>query len=208
MADPATMGAISIGSTLLSGALGGAGASFSAGASADAFNFKAGIAKLNSDINKQNASWAINQGAIKASNYGLRAGQEIADTKVVQAASGLDVNSGSKEAVRDTQQTVAKYDQGLIRSDAAHTAHGYEVKAAADSMEAELDRTSASNAGKAGKLGILSSIIGTASSVASKWTQGNTLGMWSGSGSSSSGANSLGGSSALAADGSSADWAF
>lgn len=208
MADPATMAVISIGSTVLSGALGGAGASASAGASADSFNFKAGIAKLNSDINKQNAAWSLNQGAIKASNYGLKAGQEIAETKVVQAASGLDVNSGSKEAVRDTQQDVAKYDQNLIRADAAHTAHGYEVKAAADSVEAEMNRTAGVNAGKAGKLNVLSSIIGTASSVASKWTQGNTLGMWSGSGGSSSGANSLGGSSALAADGSSADWAF
>lgn len=206
--DPATMGAVSIGSSILSGAIGGIGASSSASASADAFNFKAGIAKLNADINKQNAAWAINQGSIKATNYGLKAGQEIAETKVVQAASGLDINSGSKEAVRDTQQTVAKYDQGLIRSDAAHTAHGYEVKAATDSMEAELDRVSAVNAGKAGKLGVLSSIIGTASSVASKWTQGNTLGMFSGSGGGSTSANSLGGSAALAADGTSSDWSF
>lgn len=206
--DPGTMGAASIASTILGGALSGAGASASAGASADSFNFKAGIAKLNSDINKQNAAWSLNQGAIKASNYGLKAGQEIAETKVIQSSSGLDINSGSKEAVRDTQQDVAKFDQNLIRADAAHTAHGYEVKAAADSMEAEMDRVSAVNAGKAGKLNVLSSIIGTASSVASKWTQGNTLGMWSGSGGTSGGAHSLGGSSALAADGSSADWAF
>lgn len=205
--DPGTMGAASVASTILGGALSGMGASSSAGASADAFNFKAGIAKLNADINKQNAAWSINQGAIKASNYGLKAGQEIAETKVVQAASGLDINSGSKEAVRDTQQEVAKYDQGLIRSDAAHTAHGYEVKAASDSIEAEMNRVSAVNASKAGKLDVLKSIIGTASSVASKWTQGNTLGMWSG-GSGSGGANSLGGSAALAADGTTADWSF
>lgn len=181
MADPVTMGSIAIGTSLLSGGIGATGAAFSGGASADAFNFKAGIAKLNADINKQNAAWAISSGAIKASNYGLKAGQEIAETKVVQAASGLDVNSGSKEAVRDTQSAVAKFDQNQIRSDAAHTAYGYETKAAGDLMEAELDRTSASNAQKAGKLGILSSIIGTASSVASKWTQGNTISMWSGS---------------------------
>jgi hypothetical protein len=178
--DPGTMGAASVASTILGGALSGAGASASAGASADSFNFKAGIAKLNADINKQNAAWSLNQGAIKASNYGLKAGQEIAETKVVQAASGLDINSGSKEAVRDTQQDVAKFDQDTIRADAAHTAHGYEVKAAADSVEAEMNRTAGVNAGKAGKLNVLSSIIGTASSVASKWTQGNTLGMWSG----------------------------
>lgn len=181
--DPASMAAVSVGTTLLSGAIGGAGASFTSGASVDAFNFKAGIAKLNADINKQNAAWSLNSGAIKAANYGLKAGQEIADTKVVQAASGLDVNSGSKEAVRDTQSAVAKYDQNLIRADAAKTAYGYETKASADKAEAELDRVSADNAGKAGKLGVLSSIIGTASSVASKWSQANTLGIGSGSGS-------------------------
>lgn len=182
MADPATMGAMAIGSSVIGGALGVAGAKFSADASSDSFNFKAGIAKLNADINKQNASWAINSGAIKAENYGLKAGQEIADTKVTQAASGLDVNSGSKEAVRDSQQEVAKYDQGMIRADAAHIAHGYELKAAADTAEASMDTAAASNAQKAGKLNMLSSIIGASSSVASKWTQGNTIGMWSGSG--------------------------
>lgn len=182
MADPVTMAAVSVGSSLLSGAIGATGAKFSADSSANAFNYKAGIAQLNSQIDKQNAAWAVNSGALKASNYGLKAGQEIADTKVVQAASGLDVNSGSKSAVRDTQSTVAKYDQNTIRLDAAHTAYGYETKAAADSAEAKLDIASADNAGKAGKLGILSSLIGTASSVASKWSQGNTIGIGSGSG--------------------------
>lgn len=206
--DPASMGGIAIGTSLLSGAIGGAGAAFSSGASADAFNFKAGIANLNAQINKQNAAWALNSGAIKAANYGLKAGQEIASTKITQAASGFDVNVGTASTVRDTQTDVAKYDQNTIRADAAHTAYGYETKAAADTMEASLDRASASNAKKAGTLGILSSVIGTASSVASKWTQGNTLGMWSGGGSSSSGANSLGGNAAMATPGTSTDWAY
>lgn len=200
MADPVTMAGVSVGATLLSGAIGGAGASFSSEASANAFNYKAGIAQLNSQIDKQNASWAINSGAIKASNYGLKAGQEIADTKVVQAASGLDINSGSKEAVRDTQSAVAKYDQDLIRADAAHTAHGYETKAIADSAEADLNRTSATNAGKAGKLAILSSVIGTASSVASKWSQANTLGIGSDTGKGSNATDGIGGYGPTAQD--------
>lgn len=198
--DPATMGAVSVGTTLLSGAVSGAGALATSGASADAFNFKAGIATLNSQINKQNAAWAINSGALKAANYGLKAGQEIADTKVTQAASGLDVNSGSKEAIRDNMTDVAKYDQNTIRTDAAHTAYGYETKAAADKAEASLDIASANNAGKAGKLGVLSSIIGTASSVASKWTQGNTIGMWSSKGNGPVGTFSNGGNSGEAPD--------
>lgn len=203
MADPVTMAAVSVGSSLLSGAIGATGAKFSADASASSFNYKAGIAQLNSQIDKQNAAWAINSGALKASNYGLKAGQEIADTKVVQAASNLDVNSGSKEAVRDTQSAVAKYDQNTIRADAAHTAYGYETKAAADSAEAKLDIASADNAGKAGKLGILSSIIGTASSVASKWSQSNTIGIGSGSGKGSNATDGIGGYGPTAPD-----WAY
>lgn len=179
MADPVTLAAVSIGSTLLGGAVSGAGAAASAGASAGAFNFKAGIADLNATIAKQNAAWALNSGEIKAANYGMKAGQEIAQTKVVQAASGLDVNTGSAAAVRDTQTDVAKYDQNLIRADAAHKAYGYEVESAKDTAEAGLDRASAANAQAAGRLGILSSVIGTVSSVAGKWSQANTLGIGS-----------------------------
>lgn len=177
--DPATMGAVSIGSSLLSGALSGAGAATSASASADSFRFKAGIASMNATIAKQNAAYALSTGEIKAGNYGMRASQEIAGTKVTQAGSGLDVNSGTGVAVRQSQQDVAKFDQDTIRADATRTSYGYETKAASDTAEAQMDTRAASNAEAAGKLGILSSIIGTAGSVASKWTQGNTTGMFS-----------------------------
>lgn len=176
---PAVMGGIGIGSSILSGIVGGIGASTSADATASAYTYKAGIAKLNADIASQNAAWAINAGGAKSVQYGLKAGQAIADTKVIQARSGLDVNSGSSVAVRDTQSDVAKYDQGIIRADAAHTAYGYEVEGEKDKAEASMDLASADNAQKAGKLGVLSSILGAGSSVASKWSQGNTLGMWS-----------------------------
>lgn len=183
MADPATMGGVGIASSLIGGIAGAFGASTSADASSASFNYKAGIATLNANIAKQNAAWAINSGGIKAANEGLKAGQEIAQTRAGQGASNIAVGTGSHEAVTDTQTDVAKYNQGIIRADAAHTAYGYETQAAADTAEASMDTAAASNAQTAGKLGILSSIIGTAGSVASKWTQGNTIGMWSQQGS-------------------------
>lgn len=184
MADPVSMAVIGTAAAAGGSIISGIGASTSADASAAAYNYKAGIATMNAQIAGQNAAWAINSGGVKASEEGLKDAQEIGQTKVNQAASGLDVNAGSAAAVRKTQTDVAQYNQGIIRSDAAHTAYGYETQAAGDTAEATLDRSSASNAETAGQLGVLSSIIGGVSSVAGKWSQANTLGIGSGSSSS------------------------
>lgn len=173
------MAAVGIGSSLISGALGAAGAATSASASAQSYQYKAGIAGLNSQIALQNQAWAQNSGAIKGEEAGLSAGQQIAKTKVVQAGSGLDINTGSSAAVRSTQTDVAKFDQGTIAADAQHTAYGYEVESVKDTAEAALDTSAASNATQAGDIGILSSIIGATGSVASKWSQANTIGIGS-----------------------------
>lgn len=177
--DPFSMAAASIGSTVIGGIVSGAGAAGQADSAASSYRYKAGIASLNQTIAKQNAAWATNSGEIKAANYGMKAGQAIAETKVHQGSSGLDVNTGSNADVRDTQTDVARYDQGLIRKDAEHIAYGYEVEAAKDKAEQGMDLAAAQGVEKAGRLGILSSIIGTASSVASKWSQGNTSGIFS-----------------------------
>lgn len=181
MADPVTLAAVSVGSNIAGGIISGIGAHNSAEASANAFMYKAGIANLNQTIAKQNVAWATNAGGIKASSFGLKAAQEIAETKVRQSGSGIDITSGSSAAVRETQGDVARFEQGIIRADARHTAYGYEMDAQKFEAEAGLDVASADNAREAGKLAVLSSIIGTAGSVASKWSQGNTIGIGSGS---------------------------
>lgn len=183
MVDPVTLTAITMASTIAAGGISAIGSNMSAEASANAFRYKAGIAGLNKTIAEQNAAWATNAGGIKASNFGLRAAQEIAETKVRQSGSGIDVTSGSSAAVRETQGDVARFEQGIIRADARHTAYGYEMDAQKATAEGSLDIASADNARKAGDLSVLSSIIGTAGSVASKWSQGNTIGIGSGSGS-------------------------
>lgn len=159
--------------------VGAFGAMTSANASSAMYNYKAGIAQMNQQIAQQNAAWATNAGGIKASEEGLKDAQEIAQTKTNQAASGIDVTTGSHAAVTTDQTDVAKYNQGIIRADAAHTAYGYETQAAGDTAEARLDTASATNAQTAGWIGVASSIIGGVSSVSSKWSQGNSIGMFS-----------------------------
>ncbi|SRR6266705_231569 len=180
MADPITI--LGVGGAVASGVGGliqGVGAKFSGDAQASAYRYKAGVAQLNKQISEQNAKWALEGGDIKSMEEGLRAGQEIGQTKVAQAASGIDVNTGSNEAVRTTQTKVAQFDQNVIQWDAAKTAWGFEAKAATDTAESRLDLAAADTAEKAGTISEIGSFIGGASSVASKWYQGKSTGIWS-----------------------------
>ncbi len=176
MADPISL--VAIGGAAAGGVVQGIGAKFSGDANAAAYRYKAGVALLNKQISEQNAHWAIEGGGIKGMEEGLRAGQQIAQTKVAQAASGIDVNTGSAAAVRATQTKVAQFDQNVISWDAAKTAWGFESKAATDLAESKLDLTAADTAEKAGTIAEIGSFIGGASSVASKWYQGRSTGIF------------------------------
>ncbi len=177
MVDP--ISAIAIGSmaaTAGGAAISGIGAEKSGQANAAAYRYKAGVALLNKQINEQNASWATQAGGVKAEVEGLKSREAIASTKVVQSASGFDVNSGSNERVRESQSDVAQYDQNVIRWDAAKTAYGYETKATTDVAEANLDKMAADQSEEAGFLGMMGSFISGAGNVAGKWMQGKSVG--------------------------------
>ena len=176
MASP--VGMASMGLQAVGGIVSGIGAMQSADASAKAYRYKAQVAQFNKQINEQNARWALDAGETSAAESGMKSRQDIANTKVVQAASGFDVGGGTNEAVRDTQQEVAAFDQNVIRWDAKKTSFGYSVKAQTDEAESAIDLASADNAERAGKFAMVSSFLGAGSSVASKWSQGQTIGMW------------------------------
>lgn len=179
MVDPATMAVTAMVGTAIGGAIGGLGAKESADAAAGAARYKAGVALINKQVSEQNASWAIQAGGAQAETKGLQARQQIGQEKVVQAASGFDVNSGTSEQVRSDMSSVAAYDQNVIRWDASKTAYGYEIKAATDSAEAQLDQFSAQQDETAGTISEIGSFINAGSSVASKWSQGAKQGMFS-----------------------------
>ena len=176
MASAAVLGGIGMGASALGGILGAFGAESSAASSSAMYNYKAGLALMNQRINKQNAQWSLESGGINAMEAGLKASQEIGATKAAQGASGIDVNTGSAADTRKGQVAASEFDQNVIRFDAAKTAYGYEAKAAGDEAEANLDFMAASGAKTAGDIGAATSILGGATSVASKWTQGKTVG--------------------------------
>lgn len=183
------MAAISIGTSVAAGGIGAFGALSEGEAGAASARYKAGLALQNQKINKQNADWAREAGGINAMQSGLKSRQMIGETKVKQAASGFDVNAGSPAEVREAQGEAAKFDQDMIRYDASKTAYGYEVKAAGDEAESKLQERAAENAKRSGRIKAFSSILGSASSVAGKWSQANMTGMF-GSGGGGSNHNS------------------
>lgn len=180
------MGAVGMGATLAGGILGAVGAKTTAADTQNMYNYQAGVAKINSQIDLQNADYARNQGEIQATQFGLKEAAQEAGIKSAQSASNIDVNSGSSVAVQQSQRQLGQMDLTQIRSNAAKTAYDFDVKSTMDLNQSTLDIMGGQNAITAGNIQATSSIIGSVGSVASKWTTGTSAGLI-GSGATSSG---------------------
>lgn len=176
----AGFGAVGIGASLAGGLLSAFGAKSEGDANSQAYAYKAQVAKINADIDRQNASWARSKGEAETVQYGMKAAQQRGAIKVAQGASGFDVNSGSNRDVQQSQEKIKDMDMSAIRSNAAKIAYDYETKATMDENQASLDMMASANATKAGNIKALGSIIGSVGTVASKWQQGSSTGLWGG----------------------------
>jgi hypothetical protein len=175
MADP--ISAIGLGSTVLGGITGAAGSIMGGNAKADYYNYQAGIAQLNAQIAKQNASYETALGEQQAQMSGMKTRATISQTRANQGAGGLDVNTGSNAAVRESELSVGQYDSALIRNNASRRAYGFEVEAVGDKAQANLDRMAASTSETSGLFDAASSILGAGSSFSSKWMQAKSAGL-------------------------------
>ena len=94
-------GAVGIGASLVGGLLSAQGAEKQGAAQQQMYNYRAQVAKINADINKQNARWARDKGETEGVMYGMKAAQRAGAIKVAQSSSGFDVNSGSNKTVQE-----------------------------------------------------------------------------------------------------------
>jgi hypothetical protein len=139
------------------------------------YDYQSGIAKLNQQIDLQNATFATQQGEQQAQQYGLKAGQQMGQIKTAQASSGFDVNSGSNAQVRTSQAHLNSLDTDVIRSNAAKTAYNYTEQASVAGAQAQLYTMAGTNAMAAGEIGFGSSILGGVGSVSSEWLKYNQV---------------------------------
>jgi len=142
------------------------------------YNYQSAVAQINAQIDTQNAEWARTQGEIQAVQYGQKASQQRGQIIAAQGASNIAVGSGSSAEVVRSQGLITSMDLAQIRNNAAKTAYDYDTKAIADKNQAGLDVLAGQNALEASKIKATSTMIGTASSVASKWSQASAAGMF------------------------------
>ena len=189
MASPLALG--SIGATAAGAALDAKSMIAQADATAQGYQsqsqmymYQAGIAQLNERIALQNRDYALAAGETEAGMYGMKARQQGGAIKAGQAASGLDVNSGSAVDVQRSQKQVADMDMAQIRNNAARAAYGYAVESknqkAQGAMYTAASRNSteaAALAKQSGAIDAKASLVSGASSVASKWLQAGQMGI-------------------------------
>jgi hypothetical protein len=184
MASPTAIGETGLGATAAGSALSAYGAYETGTANSRMYGYQAQVAQINSKIALQNADYARMQGEQQAVIAGRKGAQQFGGIRAAEGASGLDVNSGSSTQVQASQKSTTALDMTQIRSNAAKVAYDYTTQSTEDISQAGLYNMAASNAKTAGDIGALTSIVGGAGSVSSKWLQGQQEGLWgNGSGS-------------------------
>lgn len=176
MADPFTaMAAVGGGLNLAGGLLKASGEADAGSAKSAEYTYRAGLARRNAQINRQNSDYALEAGDLNAERSGLTTGFTIGKQRVAQASNGFDVNTGTAADVRESTRDIGVIDQNTIRTNAGRQALSFRNTASGLDAEANLDMMAAANAKKAGQTSALATLIGTAGSVASKWTQASQV---------------------------------
>lgn len=160
MSGVSTATALTIGATVVGAAVSAYGMEQQGKAASNAANYNAEVAANNAKIAKQNSAYAGAEGETNTASALMKARAEVGAIKASQAASGLDVNSGSAVDVRSSAAETGELNAINIRSEAARKAYGYQTEAASDTGQVGLDKSNASNSSAAGDIGAASSIIG------------------------------------------------
>lgn len=145
------------------------GTMMGASAQASQSRYAAAVARNNAIIAEQNAIRSISVGESQAAAKGLEGASLLGKQKVAQAASGIDVGVGTAVSARQSTAELGRLDQLMIMNDAQQRAYNFRAQKMNYEAEAQLRDMQASYAQKAGIIGGIGTLIGTASSVSDKW---------------------------------------
>lgn len=154
----------------------GVGAISGGVAQQNAANYQAQVATNNQTIALQNEAYAVAAGERAATDQGLKGAATGAKIKAGQAASGIDVNTGSAATVQASQRETSQLDTETVLNNALLQGYGYRAAATGYQAEAGLDTLKGQNAMVAGEIGAVGSTLSAASSIGYKWTGFNPSG--------------------------------
>jgi hypothetical protein len=132
-------------------------------------NYQAQVARNNQMLAERNATLAEQQGAADVQRQQLKTAQLEGSQRAALAAQGGDVNSGSPLDILGDTARAGATDVATIRNNAAQQAYGYRLQGANAAGQASLSSATAANTMANLPFGIGSSLLGGASSLASKW---------------------------------------
>lgn len=170
-----TLAIISAAATVIGGGISAYGAISSGQAAAGAASYQAEIQKNNATIADQNAARARAAGEAQVTAQRLKTAAAVGAIKNDEAASGLDVNSGSPLDVQSSAKELGELDAETTRNQAAVQAYGYQTAAAGNLASAQLDQSKAAADTTAGLFGATGSVIGGASSAANSYARYLTI---------------------------------
>lgn len=169
--------------TLGSAAMSAYGAYEQGQATSAADKYNAQLASKNALVAKQNATIAGQSGEAKAAASELHTRAATGAIKANEAASGVDVNSGSAVDVQSSAGALGELDALTVRSNATREAFGYETQGENLDAQSALDRSEAANASTSGTLNAASTILGAAGQAGSQFANWQLAGGGGGLGS-------------------------
>lgn len=176
--DPISLSMIAIGGSAAAGGVSALGQILGGIASKNQYGYQSAVARINQQIAKQNADYARNVGEVEAQKVGLGSRFRVGNIVAGKAAAGLDVNTGSASDVVESQKEIGLHDQATVRANAAKKAYGFEVEGVQHEAQSHIYDMAGDKAMMAGIIGAGSSILGSASSVSSKWLDAKRYGIY------------------------------
>lgn len=169
MCEPATLAAVSIGTSILGAGMTAYGQMEQGKAAAAQSRYQAAVQRNNQIINERQADDAVQRGRIAEQQQRLQTAQVASRQRASLAANGLDLNSGSAVDILSDTAMLGELDALTVRSNAEREAWGYRVQGSNAAASAGLLDAQASSAKRAGMMGAGASLLTGAGSVANKW---------------------------------------
>lgn len=146
-----------------------AGTAVSAFGSVEQGAYSGQVADNNAKVAKQNAEYSLEAGEQQADTESRKGAAAGAHLKAQQAASGVDVNTGSAVDVQAGERETNKLDAETVFQNAQLQAYGYTTQATNYEAQSKQDVT-------AGIIGGASSLLENASQLGPKWGIGSSTG--------------------------------
>lgn len=155
--------------TIAGAAESASGAIAQGNAQREAAQYRAQVARNNAKMAEGDAEYVVQAGNLESYNQGMKNRSHLGTVKANQAASGVAVNSGSAVDVRASEAQTGRQEQQNIEYNASRKAYGYRRQAQDYLADAALSERGGYNAQVAARSVAGSTVLGAASSLASKW---------------------------------------